>query len=150
MPLAPIRESIPTSTSEQATHNSRVVAEISRIVNAATSESDIQALIDDAINITVLEKTTTYQILAADNGKCLVMNTSGGAFTVTLPAAADISAGWHIRIKDKGSATTNNGTIARNSHTIDGAASNITLSTNYAYRHLLYIGSGAFLIIGTI
>lgn len=150
MPLAPIRDTIPTSTAEQSTHNVRTVAEISRIVNAAVAGSDVQSLIDDAINIVISEKTANYQLLAADNGKIIVANTSGGAVTITLPLAANISAGWHIRIKDKGNATTNNVTIARNSNTIDGASSNITLSTNYAYRHLIYIGSSAFLIIGTI
>ena len=150
MPLAPIRDTIPTSTAEQSTHNTRVVAEISRIVNAAVAGSDVQSLIDDAVNISVSEKTANYQLLAADNGKIIVANTSGGAITITLPLAANISAGWNIRIKDKGSAATNNVTIARNSNTIDGASSNITLSANYAYRHLIYIGSSAFLIIGTI
>lgn len=149
MPLAPVRDTIPTSVSEQATHNSRTVSEISRIINAATSESDVQGLIDDAAYLGLLTKTANYTAAATDCGKVIIVDTTGGAVTITLPLAADISSGWNVIIKDKGLAGTNNVTIARNSNTIDGAASNITLSTNYNYRRLVYIGSSAFLIIGS-
>jgi hypothetical protein len=149
MALAPVRDTIPTALTEQLTHNQRVVAEIARIINAATSESDVQGLVDDGQYLGLLTKTANYTLTPADNGKVIMVDTSGGAVTITLPLNADISSGWNIVIKDKGSATTNNVTIARNSNTIDGAASNITLSTNYHYRRLVFIGSSAFLVIGS-
>jgi len=147
MPLAPIRDTIPTSTSEQSTHNTRVVSEISRVISGAVSQSDVQSLIDSAIYLSTMTKSAAYPLVSADNGKIVLVNTTSAAVTITLPAAASISSGWNITIKALGTASTNNVTIARNSHTIDGAAADITLNTNYSFRTLVYDGS-AFYIIG--
>jgi hypothetical protein len=89
-------------------------------------------------------------LTASDNGKVVLVDTTAGAVTITLPASGAVSTGWHIRIKALGTASTNNVTINRNSNTIDGGTSNITLNTNYAMRHLIYTSTGAFNLIGTI
>jgi hypothetical protein len=150
MPLAPVRDTIPTATAEQLTHNQRVVSEISRIISGAVAQSDVQSLIDTAEYIGLTTKTGAYTLTASDNGKVVLVDTTAGAVTITLPASGAVSTGWHIRIKALGTASTNNVTINRNSNTIDGGTSNITLNTNYAMRHLIYTSTGAFNIIGTI
>ncbi|MBK8696037.1 MAG: hypothetical protein IPN17_28195 [Deltaproteobacteria bacterium] len=75
---------------------------------------------------TVRTKTTTYTALAGD---VLLCDASGGAFTVTLPAAATVS-GSSISVK-KSDASANAVTVDGNAaETIDGAAT-LALSTQY-------------------
>lgn len=75
---------------------------------------------------TVRTKTTTYTALAGD---VLLCDATGGAFTITLPAAATVS-GASISVK-KTDASANAVTIDGNaSETIDGAATRL-LSTQY-------------------
>ena len=84
-------------------------------------------------NSTWTEKTAAYTAIAGDK---LIIDTSS-TVTVTLPAAATL--GDEIRIIDgTGSAGTNNITIARNGHNIQGAASDLTISTNRAAFGLVY------------
>ena len=65
------------------------------------------------------------------------VNTTSGAITMTLPSSASI--GDTISIKDyAGTFATNNLTIARNSHKIQGETTNSTLSTNRAQVTLVY------------
>lgn len=79
------------------------------------------------------EKTAAYTAIAGDK---LIIDTSS-TVTVTLPAAATL--GDEIRIIDgTGNAGTNNITIARNGHNIQGAASDLTISTNRAAFGLVY------------
>ena len=69
-------------------------------------------------------------------GKAYMVDCSS-ARTITLPASAGI--GDEIRIIDAtGQSGTNNITVARNSHKIQGAASNLTVSTNRAAFGLVY------------
>lgn len=75
---------------------------------------------------TVSTKTTTYTAVAGD---VLLCDASGGAFTVTLPAAATVS-GSSISVK-KSDASANAVTIdGAGAETIDGAAT-LALSTQY-------------------
>jgi len=67
-------------------------------------------------------------------------NTTGGAFTVTLPTSAAI--GDFISFIDyAGTFDTNNLTIARNSHNIQGAAADLTVATERAGFTLVYVDS---------
>ena len=67
-------------------------------------------------------------------------NTTGGAFTVTLPTAATI--GDFISIIDyAGTFDTNNLTIGRNGHNIQGAAADLTVATERAGFTLVYVDS---------
>jgi hypothetical protein len=80
-------------------------------------------------------KTTTYTAVDRDE---LFANTSGGAFTITLPASPTI--GMRVKISDySGNWATNNVTVARNSENIDGAASDFTLNVNGAWVEFIYV-----------
>ena len=67
-------------------------------------------------------------------------NTTGGAFTVTLPTTATI--GDFISFIDyAGTFDTNNLTIGRNGHNIQGAAADLTVATERAGFTLVYVDS---------
>ena len=70
-------------------------------------------------------------------GKGYFVNTTGGAITMTLPSSASI--GDTISIKDyAGTFATNYLTIGRNSHKIQGATNDSSLTTNRAQVTLVY------------
>jgi hypothetical protein len=82
-------------------------------------------------------KTANY---TAASGDRIVANTSGGAFTVTLPASP--TAGNYVEFADGGGAFgTNNLTISRNGSTIMGLSEDMTLSTNNISVGLAYNGT---------
>ena len=71
-------------------------------------------------------------------GRGYFVNTSGGAITMTLPASATI--GDTVAIIDYGAtADTNNITVGRNSHNIQGSGANLTVSTERAAFELIYV-----------
>jgi hypothetical protein len=71
-------------------------------------------------------------------GRGYFVNTTSGAITMTLPASA--SAGDTIEIKDYAETfATNNLTIARNGHNIQGASENSEIKTNRASIMLVYV-----------
>jgi len=77
-----------------------------------------------------LNGTAALQKIAAD--------TTGGAFTITLPATPD--EGLEIQIVDAGRFSTfNNITIARNGKTINGDADNMLIDKNGAFIILIYL-----------
>ena len=79
------------------------------------------------------EKTNNYVAVA---GEKLIVDTSS-AVTITLPATAAI--GDEIRIIDgTGNAATNNITVARNGHKIEGATSNLIIDLNRAAFGLVF------------
>ena len=80
------------------------------------------------------EVSNTY---TASHGDKLFVDVSSAAATVTLPASA--SMGDEVRIIDAtGNAATNNITINRNGHNINGAADNLILDVNRAAIGLAY------------
>tara|TARA_Y100000356_G_scaffold127835_1_gene127131 strand:+ start:127 stop:948 length:822 start_codon:yes stop_codon:yes gene_type:complete len=82
-------------------------------------------------------KTGTYTAVAGDR---LMVDTSGGAFTITLPASP--SAGDEVRFLDvTASFDTNNLTIGRNSQKINGNAADLTVATEGAGFSLVYYSS---------
>ena len=82
-------------------------------------------------------KTTAFNAVV---GEGYFVNTTSGVVTVTLPSSAN--AGDTIAIKDyAGTFATNNLTIARNGHNIQGVANNSLISTNRANVELAYIDS---------
>lgn len=86
-----------------------------------------------ATSVVWAEKTSAYTATAGDN---LIIDTSS-AVTITLPLTANI--GDQIRLIDgTGNAATNNITIGRNGHKIQGAASDLTVSTDRAAFGLVY------------
>jgi len=82
-------------------------------------------------------KTTTYTAFTGDK---IFADTSGGAFTITLPAAASV--GDEVRFVDLANTfDTANLTVARNSHKIDGQTSDLTVATEGAAFALVYSGA---------
>jgi len=82
-------------------------------------------------------KTSAFTAVSGEGYFC---NTSSSAFTVTLPGSATI--GNEISIIDyAGTADTNNITIGRNGHNIQGAASDLVVSTERAAFTLVYVDS---------
>ncbi len=74
---------------------------------------------------TWLLKTANYTAVAGDFIYC---DTTGGAFTITLPLSPASAAA--VTVASGPSCSTNNLTIGRNSQTIRGVASNLTISDN--------------------
>ena len=82
-----------------------------------------------------LTKTTTYTAFAGDK---IFANTTGGAFTITLPATAVV--GDEIRFVDLANTfDTANLTIGRNGKNIEGAASDLTISVEGAGNTLVFV-----------
>ena len=80
-------------------------------------------------------KTSGFTAVAGEGYFC---NTTSSAFTATLPAAATI--GDEISFIDyAGTFDTNNLTIGRNSHNIQGVAEDLTVSTERAGFTLVYV-----------
>jgi hypothetical protein len=70
--------------------------------------------------------------------KVIFVNTTSSAFTATLPASATI--GDFISFIDyAGTFDTNNLTVARNGHKIQGDASDLTVATERAGFTLVYV-----------
>ena len=88
---------------------------------------------------------TAWQSVVTSNttmvaGRGYFVNTAGGAITMTLPSSA--SQGDTIQIIDyAGTADTNNITIGRNSHKIQGDSADLTVSTERAAFTLVYVNA---------
>ena len=108
-----------------------------------------QALVTDGsgnLSFTTISGGAAWQaVITADPANAVAgngyfCNTTGGAFTVTLPTAATI--GDFISFIDyAGTFDTNNLTIGRNGHNIQGAASDLTVATERAGFTLVYVDS---------
>ncbi len=82
---------------------------------------------------------TTYTAEPQDR---ILADSSGGAFTITLPAAADTLVSDVVQIIDvTGSFGSNNVTVGRNGSNINSDASDLTLDINGAIVTLLYTGA---------
>ena len=80
-------------------------------------------------------KTTTYTAAA---GEGIFANTTGGAWTLTLPSSP--SAGDFVSVIDyAGTFDTNNLTIARNGKKIQGSAADLTVGTERAGLTLVFV-----------
>jgi len=83
----------------------------------------------------VAVKTSDFTAVA---GEGYFVNTTSGAVSVTLPTSPSL--GDEVTVVDyAGTADTNNITINRNSHKIQGDASNLTISTERAGFTLVYV-----------
>ncbi len=82
-------------------------------------------------------KVTNYTAVAGDN---ILANTSGGSFTITLPASPTTGAVVNI-IDADGTFNINALTVARNGNTIMSIAEDMYASTNGATFGLVYNGS---------
>ena len=86
---------------------------------------------------TTREVSTTFSATVNDR---ILANTASGAYTITLPANASLLDGDTIQVIDyAGTADSNNITIGRNSHKIQGDAADLTVSTERAAFTLVYV-----------
>jgi len=100
--------------------------------NGATGPTGATGIIQNWI-----VKTTTY---TAVNKDAIAANTSGGAFTITLPATP--STGDSVTFADSGHTfNTNNLTIARNGSTIESFATDLILDVSNVFVSLIYDGT---------
>jgi hypothetical protein len=74
------------------------------------------------------------------SGRGYFVDTTSGAITMTLPASANRGDEVHV-IDYAATADTNNITIGRNSHKIQGASSDLTVATERAAFTLVYVDS---------
>jgi Collagen triple helix repeat (20 copies) len=81
-------------------------------------------------------KTSNY---TAVDGDRLIADTTGGTFTITLPATP--SAGDYVQISDGGNWNVTNLTVARNGSTIDGYADDLLLNLSGVTVEFIYDGS---------
>lgn len=98
---------------------------------------------------TVLRQvSTTYQAVVNDR---ILANSTGGAFTITLPVSTTLLENDVIQIVDIGGAAfTNNITVARNGAKIQNLAEDLTININNASVTLVYTGATyGWVIVGT-
>ena len=101
-----------------------------------TNGSGVLSFVDNSGGTSwVAVKTSDF---TAVGGEGYFVNTTGGAVAVTLPTSPSL--GDEVTVVDyAGTADTNNITINRNSHKIQGDASNLTISTERAGFTLVYV-----------
>lgn len=85
--------------------------------------------------------TTIASATTADVDTGYVLDASGGAFTVTLPAAP--AEGDAIGFAGLGDLETNNVTVSLNGNNMNGASDDLVIDLNYCYFELLYTGDSA-------
>ena len=83
-----------------------------------------------------IKKTTNY---TAVNGDQIIADTSGGAFTITLPATPSL--GDVVIITDGGNFATTNLTVGRNSSLIQDLAEDLTINLQGVTVQLIYSGT---------
>ena len=81
-------------------------------------------------------KTTTYTAVSGDR---IIADTSGGTFTITLPATP--TTGDNVTFADGANWATNNLTVARNSSTIEGLTEDLILDINGIILDFVYDGT---------
>ncbi len=101
-----------------------------------TSDGTDAAWTDAAGGITWLAVVTTGTTMVAGNG--YFVNTTGSAFSMTLPASASLGDEVHV-IDYAGTFDSNNCTVARNGHNILGAGSDLVVATERAAFKLVYV-----------
>ena len=114
------------------------------LADAGTSGDALTSNASGVLSWTTISGGASWQaVITADPGNAVVgygyfCNTTSGAFTVTLPTSATI--GDEISFIDYAATfDTNNLTIGRNSHKIQGAAADLTVSVERAAFTLVYV-----------
>ena len=114
----------------------RDVANVLSTATALATDTEVSALLSNYKTEIVVSVSSNITLTAA---RRYVVNTTS-ARTLTLPASA--SAGDEIQIIDgNNNAQTNNITILRNSHKINGLTDDAVIDTNGGFYVFLYTGS---------
>ena len=95
-----------------------------------------QRLTINSTNTAWVRRTSAYTAVPTDK---IIADTSGGSFTITLPAAPTV--GTSVMIADGGNWNTNNLIVARNGSTIEGLAEDITLNIPGIQTEFIYDGT---------
>lgn len=107
-------------------------------LDASTGAAVWQQVGSGGGGLTPVFKTAAY---TASAGELVLCDTSGGAFTITLPASP--SDADRVAIADvAGSAATNNITVGRNAETINGDAEDFVIDQNYGQFDASYNTAG--------
>ncbi|MFN3858102.1 MAG: hypothetical protein ACK4RV_10150 [Caulobacter sp.] len=120
-----------TQTGAQGRSAKAAVISAGDLPSGATDEAFSRWLAQAGTAITANTTATRFKTYLAD--------TSGGAFTLTLPADPD--AGDWVRVQDGGDFSAGNLTIARNGETINGLAENLTVNTAGLRLTLIFNGT---------
>jgi len=109
----------------------------------AGTTSDIQTQLNSKVAITdVFSLNSVSGVSSLTANESYIVNTSGGTASLTLPAvASDI----FVRIKDNGSANSNNITVTPASGTIDGSASHV-INSDYGSVTVVCDGTNWFIL----
>jgi hypothetical protein len=97
---------------------------------------DVLTITNTAPGLSYARKTTTYTAAA---GEFIIADTSGGSWTLTLPATP--STGDIVIVSDGDDWTTNNLTIGRNGSTIEGDAADMTMNIGGVSVSFVYDGT---------
>lgn len=122
---------VASNTITTAASGNLVATELNAALAELQSDIDTRAVIADIFSI-----TSSSGVFTATANETHIVDTSGGAATITLPA---VSASRFVRIKDNGNSEANNITVSPASGTIDGAASHVI---NSNYGSAVYVSDG--------
>ena len=75
---------------------------LDNLLGALDTSTFLTASSTSTLSIPVTSKTGNYTLVAADRGKLVQGNASGGNFTLTLDAAATLGDGWNVEIRNSG------------------------------------------------
>ncbi len=105
--------------------------------NRTVSPYLVKKAIDElGSSINYVTKTAAYTLVNRDG---VIADSSGGAFTLTLPATP--ATGAVVEIISSGDWSTNNVTIDRNGSTIEGASENLVLDVDNVSVKMVYDGT---------
>ena len=113
-----------SSFTSAATLSLRITAEALRVLFAAEHRRPV-------------EQSSAFNFVA--NGPTVLVNTSGGAFTGTLPASPTVG-DFVAFIDNGGNFNTNNFTVGRNGSSIGDLEEDMVVSTQYAHVIMIYVG----------
>ena len=106
-----------------------------------TNGSGVLSWVDPASGGGLTVETKTGDATLTGSSKFVLVNTTSGAITITLPTASGISGAGFV-IKDTGNAATNAITIATTAgETIDASAADLLVNVNFASVELISDGS---------
>jgi hypothetical protein len=113
------------------------------VLQLSTCEGNNYVLYSDGTNIVKLSEQRNWRVVSAAEtvqaGAQLLVNTNGGAVTITLPASP--ATGDEVSFIDQGyDFNTNALTIGRNSSNIANASSDLVVNTQGAGLSLVYSG----------
>lgn len=119
---------------------STVTIRVPRAGAVFTSNAGVWSGPISAAPFATLSKTTTYTVGVVDHGKTIKADATGGAFTITLPAATDAGDGFEITVV-KTDSSANAVTIDGDSaETVNGAAN---FAIGYQYKSATFRCDGS-------